>query len=219
MGGELGTRVAQLIEARVGDRDRRRRLRAAAPAAAPRRVPAHRSARHRSAVGLRRGIRTAGGRALRGVRPASRMTPESAKERTDACTAATLNAAAGTGALEYVVLRSGLEVYGPPTASVSVPDEKALPATDHAVRPVVALCRSCGQRCGVAVWHSGRRAAVRAGPGLTRSEPARPAAPAPGRPGQRGLRSAVLGTASRRRGARDGCRDRAPARRALQRRR
>ena len=50
MGGELGTRVAQLLEAAaVGRRDRRCRLRSAAPASAARRVPAHRPARSRPA--------------------------------------------------------------------------------------------------------------------------------------------------------------------------
>ena len=39
-----------------------------------------------------------------------------------------MNAAAATGELEYVVLRSGLEVYGRPTGRVSVPDEDVVPA-------------------------------------------------------------------------------------------
>jgi UDP-glucose 4-epimerase len=60
--------------------------------------------------------------------PSSRMTPESALERTELATVATLSAAARAGQLEYVVLRSGLEVYGRRSATVSVPDEDVMPA-------------------------------------------------------------------------------------------
>src|SRR5213078_2867403 len=59
--------------------------------------------------------------------PASRMTPASAEERTKLSTIATLSAAARAGKLDYVVLRSGLEVYGPRTRRVSVPDEDVVP--------------------------------------------------------------------------------------------
>ena len=45
--------------------------------------------------------------------PASRMSPASAIERTELCTIATMSAAARAGKLDYVVVRSGLEVYGP----------------------------------------------------------------------------------------------------------
>ena len=51
----------------------------------------------------------------------------SAIERTELCTIATMSAAACAGKLEYVVLRSGLEVYGPRTAAASVPDEDVMP--------------------------------------------------------------------------------------------
>ena len=69
MGGELGTRVAQLLEAAtVGDRDRRRRLRPAPPPAAAGRVPAHRPARPRQA------------------RRSSSKTSRRTSSRTSACT-------------------------------------------------------------------------------------------------------------------------------------
>jgi UDP-glucose 4-epimerase len=60
--------------------------------------------------------------------PSSRMAPGSALERTELCTIATLSAAAHAGNLEYVVIRSGLEVYGPRSLHASVPDEGVMPA-------------------------------------------------------------------------------------------
>src|SRR5205814_9962636 len=59
--------------------------------------------------------------------PASRMSPASAIERTELCTIATMSAAVRGGNLEFVVVRSGLEVYGPLTARASVPDEEVVP--------------------------------------------------------------------------------------------
>ena len=83
------------------------------------------------------------------------MTPESARERTESCTNATLNAAASTGALEYAVTRSGLEVYGPPTARVSVPDEDAVPAPTtsygRSLLAVEAVAQGVALRCGVPI--------------------------------------------------------------------
>src|SRR5215475_7929448 len=117
MGGELGTRVAQLIEAKEWADDvvgvdfvpPRRRLRRAQF----RRIdPRDRDrmwefvAEYAPHVVAHFGV----------YEPASRMTPASAHERTELCTQATLHGAASTGSLEYVVVRSGLEVYGPPSA-------------------------------------------------------------------------------------------------------
>ena len=129
MGGELGTRVAQLVETRdwageivgIDFVPPRRRLRRAE----------FRRLDPRDADRLAAFVADFAPQIVAhfGVyEPASRMTPASARERTERCTAATLNAAESAGALEYVVLRSGLEVYGPPTARVSVPDEDAVPA-------------------------------------------------------------------------------------------
>jgi UDP-glucose 4-epimerase len=128
MGGELGTRVAQLIEQRpwagevvgVDFVPPRRRLR---------RAEFHRidpRDRDRLAEFVEGYAPTVV--AHFGVyEPASRMSPVSAIERTELCTIATMSAAARAGKLEYVVLRSGLEVYGPRTASASVPDEDVMP--------------------------------------------------------------------------------------------
>jgi UDP-glucose 4-epimerase len=156
MGGELGTRVAQLIEARdwatevvgVDFVPPRRRLRRALfrridPRDADRQAAfVEEYAPH---VIAHFGV----------YEPASRMTPASARERTYCCTTATLSAAASTGALEYVVVRSGLEVYGPPTGRVSVPDEDAVPAPTtpygRSLLAVEAAARGVALRCGVPV--------------------------------------------------------------------
>lgn len=156
MGGELGTRVAQLIEARdwatevvgVDFVPPRRRLRRAQF----RRIDPRDSERL-SAFVLEYAPNVI---AHFGVyEPASRMTPASARERTDACTSATLNAAAATGSLEYVVLRSGLEVYGHPTGRVSVPDEDVVPAPTtpygRSLLAVEAMAKGVALRCSVPV--------------------------------------------------------------------
>jgi UDP-glucose 4-epimerase len=128
MGGELGTRVAQLIEQRSWADDvmgvdfvpPRRRLRRTEF----RRIDPR--DRDRLAAFVQDYAPTVV--AHFGVyEPASRMTPASAAERTELSTIATLSAAARAGKLEYVVLRSGLEVYGPRSAKVSVPDEDVVP--------------------------------------------------------------------------------------------
>ncbi|HEV7523597.1 MAG TPA: NAD-dependent epimerase/dehydratase family protein [Acidimicrobiia bacterium] len=156
MGGELGTRVAQLIEARdwateivgVDFVPPRRRLRRAQF----RRIDPRDGDRmaafvqeYAPQVVAHFGV----------YEPASRMTPASARERTESCTSATLNAAASTGALEYVVLRSGLEVYGPPSSRVSVPDEHAVPAPTtpygRSLLAVEAAAKGVALRCGVPV--------------------------------------------------------------------
>jgi len=130
MGGELGTRVAQLVEAApwagevvgVDFVPPRRRLRRAVF----RRIDPR--DRDRLAAFVQDYAPTVV--AHFGVyEPASRMTPASAAERTALCTIATLGAARRAGALEYVVVRSGLEVYGAHRdARVWVPAEDAVPA-------------------------------------------------------------------------------------------
>jgi UDP-glucose 4-epimerase len=129
MGGEIGTRVAQMLEEQrwateivgVDFVPPRRRLRRATfkridPRARDKLV--HFVEDYAPTVIAHFGV----------YEPASRMTPESAAERTEQCTIATLGAAARTGALEYVVVRSGLEVYGPRSLHASVPDEDVMPA-------------------------------------------------------------------------------------------
>ncbi len=129
MGGETGTRLAQMLEAR-SDVDAiagcdivppRRRLRRSEF----RRIdPRHRerlrdfvldfAPTHVAHLGV--------------YEPASRLGPAQAAERTELTTMVVLSAAARTGALEYVAVRSGLEIYGPRRNGTSVPDEAVPPA-------------------------------------------------------------------------------------------
>ncbi len=128
MGGELGTRVAQLLEARSDVTEiagfdfvpPRRRLR---------RAEFHRiDPRNRDRVVEFVTEYAPEVVAHFGVyEPASRMSLQTAAERTELCTVAALGAAARTGALQYVVARSGLEVYGRRSARASVPDENVPP--------------------------------------------------------------------------------------------
>lgn len=156
MGGELGTQVAQLLEARtdVGEIvgvdfvPPRRRLRRAEF----RRIdPRHRD-RLRDFV-----VEFAPTHVAHfGVyEPASRMSPAAAAQRTELSTAAVLSAAARTGALEGVVVRSGLEVYGPHSARASVPDESVPPSPrtpyGRTLLRVEALATSLGRRHGIPV--------------------------------------------------------------------
>jgi UDP-glucose 4-epimerase len=156
MGGELGTRVAQLIEARPWADDvigvdfvpPRRRLRKAQF----RRIDPR--DRDRLATFVQEYAPTIV--AHFGVyEPASRMTPASAHERTELCTVATLGAAARAGSLEYVVVRSGLEVYGRRSARASVPDEDVVPEPrtpfGSSLLEVEAVARGVALRTGVPV--------------------------------------------------------------------
>ena len=129
MGGELGTRVAQLLEEKswateiigVDFVPPRRRLRRAE----------FRRIDPRDRDRLVAFVEEVAPNVIAhfGVyEPSSRMTPGSAAERTELCTIAALSAAAHAGNLEYVVIRSGLEVYGPRSHHASVPDESVMPA-------------------------------------------------------------------------------------------
>lgn len=129
MGGELGTRVAQIVEQRSWAADvvgvdfvppRRRLRRAEFKRIDPR-------DRDRLADFVQDFAPTVV--AHFGVyEPSSRMTPASAAERTELCSVAALSAAQRAGALECIVLRSGLEVYGRRSWRASVPDEQVMPA-------------------------------------------------------------------------------------------
>jgi len=129
MGGELGTRVAQLLEQKTWATDivgvdfvpPRRRLRRAV----------FRRIDPRDRDKLVQFVEDVAPNVIAhfGVyEPSSRMAPGSAIERTELCTIAALSAAARAGNLEYIVIRSGLEVYGPRTVHASVPDESVMPA-------------------------------------------------------------------------------------------
>jgi UDP-glucose 4-epimerase len=156
MGGELGTRVAQLLEeepsvtevAGVDFVPPRRRLR---------RAEFHRIdplQRDRMRDFVLEFAPTAV--AHFGVyEPASRMGPAQAAQRTEYCTVVALSAAARAGRLERVVLRSGLEVYGRGRGAASVPDEQVPPepATPYgqSLLQVEATAAGLGRRHEVSV--------------------------------------------------------------------
>ncbi len=156
MGGELGTRVAQLLEQRAWATEivgvdfvpPRRRLRRAE----------FRRIDPRDRDKLVQFVDEVAPNVIAhfGVyEPSSRMTPVSASERTELCTIAALSAAAHAGNLEYVVIRSGLEVYGPRSLHASVPDETVMPAPATAygasLLAVEAIAAGVRARSGIGV--------------------------------------------------------------------
>ncbi len=156
MGGELGTRVAQLLEERddvteIAGCDfvpPRRRLRRAEF----RRIDPRRRERLRDFV-----LDFAPTHVAHfGVyEPASRLSPDDASARTELATVTALSAAARTGRLEYVVVRSGLEVYGPRQNRASIPDESVPPAPrspyGSSLLRVETVAAGLGRRHGVAI--------------------------------------------------------------------
>lgn len=134
MGGELGTRVAQLLEEReevteifgVDFVPPRRRLRRSE----------FRRIDPREREKLTDFVMEVAPQAVAhfGVyEPASRLAPRLAAAYSTACTVGALGAAARTGALERIAVRSGLEVYGRGRGRPSVPDEDSplAPGTDY----------------------------------------------------------------------------------------
>jgi UDP-glucose 4-epimerase len=155
MGGELGTRVAQMLEERpevteIAGFDfvpPRRRLR---HATFKRIDPRDRD---RLVAFVTEFAPTAV--AHFGVyEPDSRMSPRDADAATEACTVHALGAAARAGALERVVVRSGLVVYGRGRGRPLVPDEDApLAPTSRYGRmciEVESVAAGIGRRHGVA---------------------------------------------------------------------
>lgn len=156
MGGELGTRVAQLLEERSDVTEiagidfvpPRRRLRRAEF----RRIDPRNRER---VVEFVRGYAPEVVAHFGVYEPASRMSPASAAERTELCTVAALGAAARTGSLQYVVSRSGLEIYGRRTYRASVPDEAVPPAPTApygvSLLQVETITAGIGRRCDIPV--------------------------------------------------------------------
>lgn len=128
MGGELGTRVTNLVEAdeRVDDilgidiDPPRRRLHRAEF----RRVdPRHR----RKVVRIVRDFEPTAVLHLGVYEPNARSGPALAKALTHHCTVAALGAAADSPALDRIVVRSGIEVYGRARGAPTRPDEACVP--------------------------------------------------------------------------------------------
>src|SRR3954453_4152786 len=156
MGGHLGTRVAQFLEARsdveaVAGFDfvppRRRLHRATFKRIDPR-------DRDRLVDFVLEFAPTAV--AHFGVyEPAARMSARAAASSTEECTVNALGAAILAGALERVVVRSGIEVYGRGRGRPEVPDEHALlePSTPygHICLDVEAHAAGVARRHGIPV--------------------------------------------------------------------
>ena len=222
MGGELGTRVAQLIEQRswageVVGVD----FVPPAPPPAPRRVPPHRPARPRPARRVRRRISRRTVVAHFGVyEPASRMSPRSAIERTELCTIATMSAAAraGQAGVRRRAQRArGLRAAHAPRVGAR---RRRHARAAHPVRPHRCSRSSrswpgCG--CATASPVCALRYAPVVGPHVP--SPLGRLLRLPVVPVPRVRRSAVLAAAPRRRGRSDGRRDRPSLRRPAQRRR
>lgn len=157
MGGELGTRVAQLLEeSPVLDQivgvdfvPPRRRLRRSDF----RRIDPRRRERLVDFVAdlaptivVHMGV----------YEPAARMGPRSAAERTELSTIAALSAAARAGRLRRVVVRSGIEVYGQRSSGgPMVPDESIPPSPNepfgHSLVQVETIAARIGRRNDVPV--------------------------------------------------------------------
>ena len=209
MGGELGTRVALLLEAR-DDVSAIMGLDLEPPRRHLRRAEYHRvDPRDRERM-----ISTIAGFAptvlvhLGVYEPHARSGPTSATTRTAVGTIAALDACLDAGTLEAVVVRSGIEVYGRGPGTPVRPDESVAPDPTspfgesllHAERVAV----DGGAKAGVPV--SLLRCAPVVGPALP--EPARPGAAAAGGAGavvRLGpvLRAAPGGRRRRHRGGRD----------------
>jgi UDP-glucose 4-epimerase len=138
MGGELGTRVAQLLEEQPDVKEilgvdfvpPRRRLRRSE----------FRRVDPRDREKLTDIVTDFAPNAVAhfGVyEPGSRVAPRLAAEYTHGCTVAAIGAAARTGELERVALRSGLVVYGRGRGRPGVPDETA------PVAPTTPYGRTC----------------------------------------------------------------------------
>ncbi len=156
MGGELGSRVASLLEnepwidALEGiDADPpRRRLRRAVF----HRIP---PANHHQIIDV---VTKFDPHVLVHVavwEPSSRAAPATARQLTDDAAISILGAAAECRALESIVVRSGLEIYGRARGSVSRPDESTLPnpTSDYGrmVANIEDTANRIGERIGVSV--------------------------------------------------------------------
>ena len=165
MGGELGTRVAQILESDPKVKDilgvdfvppRRRLQRAEFTRIDP--LNTERQERIITEFApqwvLHFGV----------YEPHSRMAPQEADSRTRHSTVTSLRAAAKGGALERVVVRSGLEIYGRGGARARVPDASVPVAPSslygRMVRRVESVAAAIGRRNDIPV------AAIRMAPVL-----------------------------------------------------
>ena len=207
MGGELGTRVAQLLEEHdVVDRDRRlstscrprRRLRRASSAASIRATATgswSSSKISRPHVVAHFGV----------YEPASRMAPRRPCAATEVCTVARSARRRARAPSSTSSCAAASRCTAAVAVAPSVPDEDAPPAPSTAVR-TARSSKSRRSRPASARRHDVAVAALRYATGgrLARAEPARPPAAAAGRAGAGVRRPAVLAAAPDDAAARDG---------------
>jgi UDP-glucose 4-epimerase len=156
MGGELGTRVALLLEAdkRVKeisgldvDPPRRRLQKAEFHRVDPR--------DRRRVAEIVREIAPTAVLNLGVYEPHARSVPETARQRTINGSIAALGAAAEAGQLERIVTRSGIEIYGRRRGVGRVPDEEVPPDPTtpfgHTLLRTEAVAASAGEVAGVPV--------------------------------------------------------------------
>ena len=156
MAGELGTRVAQLLEAdrRIHDLvgtdfdPPRRRLH---------RVDFHRidPRREERLAALVRELDPTVVVHLGVYEPDARCSPAAAAEMSGACTRAVMPTAAGSSSLERIVARSGIEVYGRRRGSPLRPDESVAPDPTSPFGRLLldaeGVAATAGRRAGVPV--------------------------------------------------------------------
>lgn len=156
MGGELGTRVANLLEddpavsAIIGmdiDPPRRRLRRAEFQRIDPRN-------RIRTADVVRR-FQPTGLVHIGTYEPYARSSPKAAMERTASGTIAALSAAASCGSLDRIVVRSGISIYGRRKGAPAVPDEddRVDPTTPwgHSLRHAEMIAAEAGSATAATV--------------------------------------------------------------------
>jgi UDP-glucose 4-epimerase len=156
MGGELGSRVASLLE------DEPWVASLAGIDADPPRRRLHRAVFHRIVPGEHDRVVDVVTRFDPHVvvhiavwEPHSRATPSTARRLTDDAATSILGAAAECRALESIVVRSGIEIYGRARGSVTRPDEDAAvdPTTGYGemVASIEETAARIGSRIGVTV--------------------------------------------------------------------
>lgn len=156
MGGELGTRVVNLLEER-DDVSAIAGLDADPPRRRIRRTDFHRvdpRDRARAATVVADFAPTAVVH-LGVYEPNARAGPTSARHRTAAGADSVLGAAASAGALDRIVVRSGLEVYGRRRGAATRPDESVAPSPSspfgRSLLQVEEVAVAAGRRAGVPV--------------------------------------------------------------------
>lgn len=89
--------------------------------------------------------------------PHARAATDRARSLTDEAATSILGAAAECRALESIVVRSGIEIYGRNKGSVTRPSERVepIPTSDYGemVAEIERVARSIGERIGVSVGH------------------------------------------------------------------